>query len=86
MRFSRAVSGKQGIGMPILIDRAGLAAADIDLSQAKVSFPRKRTTWKDALTTMTFKARTRFDVLIDEAGKPFLWVTPLNAPARPQKD
>lgn len=81
-----AVSGKQGIGLPILIDRAGLAAADIDLSQAKVSFPRKRTTWKDALTTMTFKARTRFDVLIDEAGKPFLWVTPLNAPARPQKD
>jgi hypothetical protein len=70
------------IKFPILIDQAGLAAKDIDLSQVLITHPRKRTTWTQALTAFTFKARAKFEVLVDEAGKPFLWVTPLSTPPR----
>ena len=79
-----AVSGV--IGIPILIDRAAMEAKGIDLAQVKISHPRKRTTWITALNSFTFKARAKFEILIDEAGKPFVWVTPLSTPARPQKD
>jgi len=63
-----------------------MEARGIDLSQVKVSHPRKRTTWITALGTFTFKAKCKFELLIDEAGKPFVWITPLATPARPQKD
>jgi hypothetical protein len=79
-------AASEKIGIPILIDRAGMDARGIDLGQVKVSHPRKRTTWITALGTFTFKAKSKFELLIDEAGKPFVWVTPLVTPARPQKD
>lgn len=74
------------IKLPILVDLAGLAAKEITLSQVLITHPRKRTTWTQALTTFTFKAKAKFEVLIDEAGKPFLWVTPLSTPPRGQKE
>ena len=74
------------IGIPILVDRAALADRRIDLTQVKISHPRKRTTWITALNSFAYKAKAKFEILIDEAGKPFLWVTPLATPARPQKD
>lgn len=79
-----AVSGV--IGIPILIDRHALEAKGIDIAQVKISHPRKRTTWITALNSFTYKAKSKFEVLIDEAGKPFVWVTPLANPARTQKD
>jgi hypothetical protein len=74
------------IGIPILIDRAAMQARNIDLAQVKITHPRKRTTWVTALNSFTFKAKAKFEVLIDEAGKPFLWVTPLAVPPRAQKE
>jgi hypothetical protein len=74
------------IGIPIVIDRHGMDAKGIDLAQVKISHPRKRTTWITALNTFTFKAKCKFEVLIDEAGKPFVWVTPLATPARKEKE
>jgi hypothetical protein len=74
------------IGIPILIDRPAMEARQIDLAKVKITHPRKRTTWITALNSFTFKAKAKFEVLIDEAGKPFLWVTPLATPARAQKE
>jgi len=74
------------IKLPILLDLAALAAKDIDLSQVVITHPRKRTTWTQALTTFTFKAKAKFEVLVDESGKPFLWVTPLATPPRAHKE
>jgi hypothetical protein len=74
------------IGIPILIDRAALDAKGIDLSKVTISHPRKRTLWKTALDSFLYKAKAKFEILIDEAGKPIIWVTPLSAPARPQKE
>ncbi|MSR59034.1 MAG: hypothetical protein EXS05_15555 [Planctomycetaceae bacterium] len=78
----------QVLEVPILVDRGALAAKDIDLSQVKVSQKPKRTTWSLALSSLLFQARTKFELLIDEAGHPFLWVTPadIDTPRRPQDD
>ena len=73
------------IKIPILIDRQGLDAKGVDVSQVKITYPRKRTTWSEALRSFTFKAKSKLEVLIDEAGKPFIWITPIDAPTRPQK-
>jgi hypothetical protein len=73
------------VKVPILIDRGGLASKGIDLAHVKITYPRKRTTWSEALKSFTYKAKSKTEVLIDEAGKPFLWITPIDAPARPQK-
>lgn len=73
------------IKIPILIDRQGLASKGIDLAQVKITYPRKRTTWAEALKSFTYKAKSKVEVLVDEAGKPFIWITPIDAPTRPQK-
>ena len=70
------------MGIPILIDRAAMVSRNINLAEVKISHPRKRTTWVTALNSFTYKAKAKSEVLIDEAGKPFLWVTPLAVPAR----
>jgi hypothetical protein len=41
------------INVPILIDRQGLDAKGVDLSQVKITFPRKKTTWTEALKSFT---------------------------------
>ena len=73
------------IKIPILIDRHGLAAKGVDIARVKITYPRKRTTWSEALKSFTYKAKSKLEVLIDEAGKPFIWITPIDAPIRPQK-
>lgn len=71
------------IGMPILLDKPGLSARSVDLSQVKVSHPQKRTTWGLALGSLLSQAKAKFELLIDESGRPFLWVTSVTTPRRP---
>ncbi len=73
------------IKIPILIDRHALASKGVDLAQVKITYPRKKTTWTEALKTFTYKAKAKPEVLIDESGKPFIWITPIDSPIRPQK-
>jgi hypothetical protein len=73
-------------GIPVLIDRPGLEAKGIELSQTKVSFLQKRTTWGLVLSELLFKAKAKHELLIDEAGHPFLWITHVGVPRRAQKD
>lgn len=70
------------IGVPILIDTLGIAANKIDLPKLKVTHPAKRTTWSIALKDLIVPLKMRPDLMIDEAGKPFLWVTVLSTPER----
>lgn len=74
------------IGMPILVDKAGLAAKEIDFSQIKVSHPEKRTTWGLALRSLLGQAKAKHELLVDESGHPFLWVTSLSVPRRIRND
>lgn len=77
-------SARDLIGIPILVDSHGLKSRDIDVSQIKVSYPAKKTTWGIALGTLVFKAHARYELLIDESGKPLLWITHTANPRRPE--
>ncbi len=69
-----AVVGKQ-VNVPVLFDHNALARHGIEPDKAIVSHPQQRTSYSLALRTMLGKVGLRFEVLVDEAGKPFLWIS-----------
>lgn len=68
--------------IPVLIDRVSLREKEIDLSEKDVDFPLKRISWAQAYDRMLSKVACRTEVLIDEAGKPFVFVSSLHVPSR----
>ena len=70
------VVGKQ-VNAPVLYDHNVLARYGIEPEKATVSHPQERTTYSVALRKMLAKVegRLKFEVRVDEAGKPFLWVS-----------
>ncbi len=68
------VVGKQ-ISAPVLLDHNALAFHGIDPEKTTVSHPQQRTTYSVALRKMLGKIELKFEVRVDEAGKPFLWVS-----------
>lgn len=72
--------------VPFVIDHTAIAAAKIDLSQVKAEHPIKKTNWSLALRRVLFAARLNREYLQDEAGRGFVWVTPLSRPQRPAAD
>ena len=69
-----ATIGKQ-LKVPVLYDHNALARHGIDLDKALVSHPAGRTTYSVALRRMLAKVELKFEVRVDEAGKPLLWVS-----------
>ena len=63
--------------VPVLYDHNALALLGIEPDKAMVFFPQSRTTYNIALRKMLFKVGLKFEVRVDEAGKPFLWVSTL---------
>ncbi|MGC1274289.1 MAG: hypothetical protein WBC44_11330 [Planctomycetaceae bacterium] len=63
-------------GVPVLLDRRGVAVAGIDLSKSRVKLPTRKTSWSLALKYATFPNRLEADLRRDEAGNPLVWVTP----------
>jgi hypothetical protein len=61
--------------IPIYLDRAALAAHRIDLAKIQVRLPRTRIFYKRLIDRVLAQARMGSQLRIDEAGKPFLWVT-----------
>ena len=68
------VLGKQ-LGVPILVDHNALARHDIDPEKAVIAHPQMRTNYSMALRKMLFKAGLKFEIRVDEAEKPFLWIS-----------
>jgi hypothetical protein len=68
------VVGRQ-INAPVLFDHNALAWHVIEPDKATVSHPQQRTTYSVALRKMLGKIGLKFEVRVDEAGKPFLWVS-----------
>jgi hypothetical protein len=60
---------------PVLIDHNALAGAQIDLDTAKVGLPATATYYDRVLDQLLFQARLKYDLRVDEAGKPLLWIT-----------
>lgn len=65
---------------PILIDHYALAAQGIDPTKALVSHPKKRTYYLALLRTVLFQAKLTSQLRTDEAGRPFVWITTIQAP------
>lgn len=59
---------------PLLYDRVGLAKYKLDPEKIMVTLPQSRTTYSLALRKLLFQAGLKFEIRVDEAGTPFLWV------------
>lgn len=70
--------GKQ-LSVPVLLDHNALARHGIDPAKSPAAHPPGRTTYSSALRKMLFSAGLKFEVRLDEAEKPLLWVTTLKA-------
>ena len=49
----------------------------------RVRFPAKRTFYKRVLDQVLFQARLEAELRVDDANRPFIWVTTIGAPQRP---
>jgi hypothetical protein len=63
------------VKIPFYLDRRALAANDIDPSKIQVHVPRSRTSYKRVIDRALSQARLGSQVRIDEAGRPFLWIS-----------
>jgi hypothetical protein len=73
---SEALEAIQGrLGAPLIFDRAAIALHGADPTTAPAEVPAKRMSYSQVLGKILFQAKLRYEVRIDDADKPFLWVT-----------
>ena len=60
---------------PLLFDHNSLARQRIDIAKLKVTLPHVRTYYQQILYRVLLQAKLKFDLRVDEAKKPFLWVS-----------
>ncbi len=63
------------VGVPALLDYNALARHGIDPQEQLVNFPNRRTSYAILLRNCLFQAKLKYELRIDEAGKPLLWIT-----------
>jgi hypothetical protein len=63
------------MGVPLVFDERILAARRIEPAKIQVKFPNRRTYVRRAVDTVLSQARLGGELRIDEAGKPFYWLT-----------
>jgi hypothetical protein len=63
------------LGVPALVDHNALARHGVEPAKAVVSHPQSRTTYGLALRKLLFQAQLKYEIRVDEAGQPFLWIT-----------
>ncbi len=67
--------------VPVFFDRAALRAREIEPAEVFVDFPERRTNHHTLLERVLHRGRLQYEVRVDEAQRPFLWVTTFH-PAR----
>lgn len=60
---------------PILLDQIALAHFKIDPDEVMVNFPQGKTAYNLLLHKVLGPAKLKYEIRIDEAGKPFVWIT-----------
>lgn len=63
------------LNVPILYDRLALGIHEIDPAKVQASLPAKRTSYSLLLQKVLFQARLKYELRVDDAGKPFIWIT-----------
>ena len=64
------------VGIPFLLDHNGIARQRIDISAVKVKYPSGRAMYQKVLSSLLSQAKLSSDLRVDEAGQPFLWISP----------
>lgn len=59
----------------VLYDHNALAQLDVDLDKTTVKLAPARLGYASVVRKLLYPARLKFEVRVDEAGKPFLWVS-----------
>jgi hypothetical protein len=73
---SRVVQAVQErLGIPVLWDYNALARWGVDPARSAVRFPQRSTSYAQLLRHCLFQAGLKYELRVDEAGKPFLWIT-----------
>jgi hypothetical protein len=63
--------------VPFVYDRNAMALHDIDLAKTNATVPSKRSTYSLILQKVLIQAKMKPELRLDEADKPFFWVTSL---------
>ncbi|RIK72454.1 MAG: hypothetical protein DCC67_19265 [Planctomycetota bacterium] len=63
------------MGVPLVFDARVLADRRIDPANIQVKFPRSKTYIRRAVDNILAQARLAGELRVDEAGKPFYWIT-----------
>lgn len=64
---------------PVLLDHNSLARYEIDLA-TKVDLPKTTTYYDRILDRILFQAKLQYELRVDEAGRPLLWITTVRQP------
>lgn len=67
--------------LPMLYDHYALALHGVDPAAAKVNLPEKRMTYSMILSKSLAQAKLKYELRVDEANRPFAWIT-TQAPVR----
>lgn len=63
------------VKVPMLFDEQAILQKKIDVSQVKVRIPEGKLGYQGVLDRMMFQAGMKHEVRIDDAGRPFIWIT-----------
>ena len=77
---AEAVEALRGrLKIPVLWDRSALARHGIDPAKIEVKLPAKKLTYSLILQRVLSQAKLKKEIRVDEAGKPFLWITTIKS-------
>lgn len=65
------------LGLVALFDYPALVRYGIDLEKTSINIPQTKTTYSQIIKRSLFQAKLKGEVRLDDADKPFLWVTTL---------
>ena len=68
-----AIQGR--LAVPFVYDRAAMNQHGVDLAKTMAAVPNKRLTYSLILNKVLVQAKMKYELRIDEADKPFLWIT-----------
>jgi hypothetical protein len=66
---------QQRLAVPLLLDHNSLALAEVDVEQATVFFPPGKSTVSLILRRILGQHKLKYQMRLDEADRPFLWIT-----------
>lgn len=68
---------RERLEVPILLDYNALARHGVELDKSVINLPFNRTSYTLLLKKALYQAGLKYELRVDEAAKPFLWVTTL---------